>query len=125
MHLREFGAFFVSDWLVWSRVYAECSEQRECCACFPSNRLVSILCLFCVELVGLGTGQTRAFWAKGILCLFCFKLVGLLYFLVNESAFFGCELCIFYNCHVQECKTSELGRIVGILVVHRCVSDLT
>ena len=47
--------------------YAECSEQREYCAFFVSNRLVSILCLFCVELVGLGTGQTKTFWAEGIL----------------------------------------------------------
>ena len=47
------------DW--FGHEYAECSEQREYCALFVSHRLVSILCLFCVALVGLCTGQTKTF----------------------------------------------------------------
>ena len=80
---------------------------------------------FLCRIGWFGYGSDKSLLGKGNSVLFCFKLVGLLYFLVNESAFFGCELCIFYNCHVQECKTSELGRIVGILVVHMFVSDFT
>ena len=59
----QYCAFFVSPWLVCVRVRRKPSGQR--------------VWLFCVELISLGTGRTRTFWAKGILCLFCLGLVGL------------------------------------------------
>ena len=31
-----------------------------------SNSLISLLCLFCVALVDLGTGQTKTFWADAL-----------------------------------------------------------
>ena len=52
------------DW--FGHEYAEYSEQREYCALFVSHRLVSILCLFCVALVGLCTGQTKTFGTEGV-----------------------------------------------------------
>ena len=80
---------------------------------------------FLCRIGWFGYGSDKILLGKGNSVPFLFQIGWLLYFLVNESAFFGCELFIFYNCHVQECKTSELGRIVGILVVHMCVSDFT